>query len=68
VYLENRLLLVDEVETKLGTIVKYRKDKDVLLRADRDIPYGTVVKVIAGIKRAGVEKLGMVTEPVERIE
>lgn len=68
VFLENRLLNVDEIETKLGTIVKYRTDKDILLRADRDIPYGTVVKVIAGIKRAGVGKLGMVTEPVERIE
>lgn len=68
VFLENRLLNVAEIETKLGTIVKYRTDKDILLRADRDIPYGTVVKVIAGIKRAGVGKLGMVTEPVERIE
>jgi len=68
IFLENRLLSLGDIEAKLGTIIKYRKDKDVLLRADRDISYGYVIKVIAGIKKAGVDKLGMVTEPVERID
>ena len=44
---------------------KYREDKQVLLRADKDVPYGFVVKAMASAKRAGVEKLGMITEPVE---
>jgi biopolymer transport protein TolR len=56
---------LDDLETKLGAILKYRKDKQVLLRADKDVPYGFVVKVMAGAKRAGVEKLGMITEPVD---
>ena len=34
-------------------------------RADKSVPYGVVVKVMAEIKAAGVEKLGMVTVPVE---
>jgi biopolymer transport protein TolR len=33
------------------------------LRADRDVPYGTVVQVMDGVKKAGIEKLGMVTDP-----
>jgi biopolymer transport protein TolR len=56
---------LDDLETKLSAILKYRTDKQVLLRADNDVPYGFVVKVMAGAKRAGVEKLGMITEPVE---
>jgi biopolymer transport protein TolR len=27
------------------------------------VPYGTVVQVMDGVKRAGIEKLGMVTDP-----
>ena len=37
----------------------------MLLRADKDIPYGFVINVIASVKKAGIEKLGMVTEPVD---
>jgi biopolymer transport protein TolR len=38
---------------------------EVLLRADRSVPYGFVVQTMAEIKNAGIEKLGMVTEPLE---
>ena len=41
------------------------KEKEVLLRADKDVPYGFVIKVVAGVKRAGIDKLGMVTEPID---
>jgi biopolymer transport protein TolR len=40
-------------------------NKEVLLRADRSVPYGFVVQTMAEIKNAGIEKLGMVTEPLE---
>lgn len=39
------------------------KSPDVYLKADKDVPYGTVVKVMSSIKEAGIEKLGMITEP-----
>jgi biopolymer transport protein TolR len=35
----------------------------VHLKADRDVPYGLVVQVISSIKEAGIEKLGIITEP-----
>lgn len=40
-----------------------RINPEVYLEADRDVPYGVVVKLMAEIKEAGIEKLGMVTEP-----
>ncbi len=40
-------------------------DNEVYLRADKEISYGLVVRVMSEIKAAGVEKLGMVTEPIE---
>jgi biopolymer transport protein TolR len=50
----------------LKAIVERRTDRQVYFRADRVVPYGFVVKVIAEVRNAGVEKLGMVTEPLER--
>lgn len=65
VFLENHAIKLEDLGPKIGTIFKYRRDKEVLLRADKDIPYGFVIKVMAAVKRAGVTKLGMVTEPLE---
>jgi biopolymer transport protein TolR len=65
IFLENHPIQLEGLEQKLKTIVKYRKGKGILLKADRDVPYGFVIRVIAEVKRAGVDKLGMVTEPLE---
>jgi len=35
----------------------------VYLKADKDVPYGLVVQVMGEVKEAGIEKLGMITEP-----
>jgi len=42
--------------------LQQHKDKVVLLEADRGVSYGRVVQVMAAIKRAGVQKLGMVSQ------
>ena len=39
--------------------------REVFLRADQDIPYGLVVKMMAAIKQAGIERLGIVTVPAD---
>ena len=65
IFLEDHAMKLEELGPKIETIFKYRRDKEVILRADKDIPYGFVIKVMAEAKRAGVTKLGMVTEPLE---
>lgn len=65
IYLENYLIELDGLEKKVKKIFQNRRDKEILLRADKDVPYGFVIKVISSIKRAGIDKLGMVTEPVD---
>jgi len=61
--IEKTSIKLEDIGTKLEAILKYRENKQVLLRADTDVPYGFVVKVMAAAKRAGIEKLGMITEP-----
>ncbi len=57
---------LDFLREKLAKILESRTDREVFLRADKAIPYGTVVALMSEIKGAGVEKLGMVTDPVKR--
>ncbi len=51
------------IEEKLGSNPKLQEDRTLFLLADTDIPYGFVVGTMARVKKAGVQKLGMVTNP-----
>ena len=55
----------DEVENTLKNNAKLNADKELYLHADRALLYGDVVKIMAAVKQAGVDKLGMVTDPLE---
>jgi len=55
----------DDVEKMLKNNAKLNEDKELYLHADKDLLYGDVVKIMAAVKQAGVDKLGMVTDPLE---
>jgi biopolymer transport protein TolR len=52
-----------DLRGKLTTMFASRAKKEVFLKADAGVPYGDVVRAMADIKGAGIERLGMVTEP-----
>ncbi len=52
-----------DLEAKLSTNARVQKDKELYLHADRSLNYGLVVEIMAIARRAGVESLGMITEP-----
>ncbi len=64
VQLNDTPLKVDELGQKLTAIVRLQPDRAIYLRADKNVPYGKVVEVMAAVRNAGVRKLGMVTEPL----
>ena len=63
-HLNDTPLDLQTLDEKLAAIVEIRPDRTVYLRADKDVVYGKVVAVMAAIRNAGVEKLGMVTEAI----
>jgi biopolymer transport protein TolR len=65
IFLEKHQVKLDGLEKKLVKIFQNRKEKEILLRADKDVPYGFVIKVMARVKGSGIDKLGMVTEPLD---
>jgi len=63
IYLNDNPMTLAELGLKLRAIRQLRQDREVYLRADQDVRYGIVMRTIAEIKQAGIEKLGMVTRP-----
>ena len=64
VYLDKEEIGLARLEERLRMLKGASPDISLYLRADRDVPYGTVVHVMDLIKRAGIVKLGIVTEPL----
>ncbi len=55
-----------DLRDRLTSMFANREKKEVFLKADAGVPYGEVVRAMADIKGAGIERLGMVTEPAAK--
>jgi biopolymer transport protein TolR len=63
VHIGRREIPQAELREKLVAIFEGRDSRELFLRADKEAPYGVVVKALAAAREAGATKLGMVTEP-----
>lgn len=62
IYMDKELVGAAQLEGKLRALKQQNPEVGVYLRADRAVPYGSVVQVMDSVKRAGIEKMGMVTD------
>jgi len=67
-YLNERALPLATLETRLRELLRSRTDKTIFIKADKELAYGYVVETMDRIRRAGVERVGMVTEPLPKRE
>jgi len=63
VFLNDKPVAMAALDARLRDVLKSRTDKTLYLKADQGLSYGFVVETMDRARRAGVEKLGMVTEP-----
>jgi biopolymer transport protein TolR len=63
VFLGKAEVPIDQLEAVIKSNAKLQADREAYLEADKTIPYGFVVRVMALVKLAGVNKLGMVMDP-----
>lgn len=67
--LKSGVIKLDKYEVQLDELgnylkrMEFEKGKLLYLQADKDVAYGVVVKVMAEVRAAGVQKLGVVAEP-----
>ena len=66
VFIDKGEVPAGELRKRLATMFATRAKKEVFLKADAGVPYGEVVRTMADIKGAGIERLGMVTEPAAK--
>ena len=64
IYLNGKPLALAKLEETLRDTFKNRNDKTLYLKADQALQYGFVVETMDKVRKSGIEKLGMVTEPV----
>jgi len=64
IFINNYKTTLNDLGPKLQNIFKTKIEKEVFMRADKEVPYGFVVQVMSEVRKAGVDKLGMITEPV----
>jgi biopolymer transport protein TolR len=53
----------ERLEEVLRANARAQKEKELFLMADKALPYGFVVEVMAAVQRAGVTSMGMITNP-----
>ena len=63
VFLDKEKVSLDRLQGALDRLKERSPQVTLYLRADRQVPYGDVVQVMDSVKQAGIERLGMVTEP-----
>ena len=63
VLIANAAVPAEELEEKLKAVLEGRESDEIFLRADKQVPYGAVVKVMAAARAGGAKALGVVTEP-----
>jgi biopolymer transport protein TolR len=66
IFIENYKVELGDLKGKLNKIFANRAAKEILLQADKNVPYGFVMTVMSQVKEAGITKVGMITEPLRK--
>ena len=66
IFIENYNVALENLKEKLEKISTNRPENEILLHADKDVPYGFVMEVMSQVKGAGITKVGMITEPLHK--
>jgi biopolymer transport protein TolR len=54
---------LEELQGRLTAIYDIKEQKDLFIKADTDLRYGTVIKIMSIAKKAGIDRIGMITQP-----
>ena len=56
--------ITGDLDNKLKTNERLKTEKELYIQGDENVKYGTVLRVMSAARSAGVEKLGMITDPL----
>jgi biopolymer transport protein ExbD len=62
-YLNAKPVQEGELATKINELLESKKEKIVLIKADEDVEYSAVMAAMDQLRQAGIEDIGLVTDP-----
>src|SRR3989442_12491635 len=65
-YLNAKPIRESELGTKINELLENQKEKIVLIKADQEVEYGAVMATMDQVRQAGIEDIGLITEPKEK--
>lgn len=66
IFLGTERIEPDEITVKVLEMVDQKLDKTVYVKGDARAKYGDVVKVVNGVRGAGVDHIGLITERIQQ--
>jgi biopolymer transport protein TolR len=63
IYLNAKLVQKGDLANKINELLENKKEKTVLIKADRDVEYGAVMGAMDELRQAGIEDIGLITDP-----
>ncbi len=66
--LNEKNIVPKDLKAAIQLLFANKNKKEIFLRADKDVPYGFVVKCMGTIREAGVDKVNIVTKPLDKNE
>jgi biopolymer transport protein TolR len=61
-YLNAKPIQEGELATKVNELLESKKEKIVLIKADEEVEYSAVMLAMDGLRQAGIEDIGLITE------
>lgn len=63
---EQKAIELSELQTRVRKVMSQNPNLSVLVRGDKNVPYGDVIGLMVTLQSAGVPNVGLVTEPERR--
>lgn len=62
-FINKHQLSIENLSEKITAIFEEKQDKDIFIQSDQNVSYGFVIEVMAALKQAGINRIGLVTIP-----
>ena len=62
-YLNAKPVQESELASKINELLESKKEKNVVIKADEEVEYGAVMAAMDQLRQAGIEDIGLVTDP-----
>jgi biopolymer transport protein ExbD len=63
IYLNTKPVRDEELGDKVKDLLEGQKEKIVIIKADNDVNYSVVMTAMDQLRRAGIEDIGLITDP-----